>query len=209
MELAVQIAMGVSVAACAGLRAFLPLLVIGLLARYTDHVELAQPFQWLTSDAALIVFGVATLVELLADKLPVVDHALDAVQTVVRPIAGMLAVAALAADLSPVLAAVVGVILGAPIAAKIHLTKVGTRLVSTHVTLGMANALVSAVEDVVSLAGVVLAAFAPLVALLLTVAGLYLAFRVSAKVRERLRDLGLGLFGGPAAAARRSRTADA
>ncbi len=209
MDVAVQIAMGVSIAACTGLRAFMPLLILGLLARYTDHIELAQPFRWLASEPALIVLGVAAAVELLADKYPAVDHALDAVQTVVRPVAGMIAVAAIVSDLSPLMAAVVGVILGAPVAGKVHLTKVGTRLVSTHVTLGLANGLVSLVEDVVSLVGVLLAALVPAIALILTIIGLYLAFRVSAKARQRLRELGIGLFGPRGSATRASRPADA
>ena len=71
-----QVAMGVSLAACAGLRAFLPLLVVGAFGRL-GFVPLTGAFEWLSSWPALAVFGVAVVVELAADKFPVVDHLLD------------------------------------------------------------------------------------------------------------------------------------
>ncbi|MFQ6130586.1 MAG: DUF4126 domain-containing protein [Armatimonadota bacterium] len=187
MELAFELMMGVSLAACAGLRAFLPLLLLGLIARFTDHVELGRSYQWLASDPALIVFGSATLIEVAADKWPALDNVLDALQSIVRPLAGVIAASAVLEELSPLTATIVGLVLGAPVAAKVHLTKAGVRLVSTHTTLGLANPLVSVAEDVTSLAGSTLAAFLPPVAFALAVLGLYLAFRLSAKVRRELR----------------------
>lgn len=189
MELVVQLMTGVSLAACTGLRAFLPLLLLGLLARFTDQVHLGRAYQWLASDPALIVFGAATVIEVAGDKWPAVDNLLDAVQAVLRPLAGALAASAVLAALSPVAGTVVGALLGLPVAAQVHLTKAGVRLVSTHSTLGLANPVVSVVEDAVSLAGSVLAAFAPPVAFILALLGLYLACRLSVKVRQKLKAL--------------------
>src|SRR5688572_23253463 len=95
--------MGVSLAACAGLRAFLPLLAVGLAARLGWWP--VQPWlEWISSNEALITFGVASLLEIVADKVPVLDHALDAVHTVARPIAGALAAMGSAYQVSPTFA---------------------------------------------------------------------------------------------------------
>ncbi len=77
-----QIAMGLSLAACAGLRAFLPLFVVGAAGRL-EWIPLTDSFAWMTSWPALLVFGFAVLTELLGDKFPLVDHFLDALQSFV------------------------------------------------------------------------------------------------------------------------------
>ena len=70
-----QVAMGIGLAACAGLRAFLPMLVVAI-AGYMKWVPLAGPFEWLGTAPAIVVFGVAVAVEVLADKVPLVDNVL-------------------------------------------------------------------------------------------------------------------------------------
>jgi hypothetical protein len=89
MSLLIAAAAGVVLAASAGLRAFMPLFAAGLASRTLDW-ELASSMQWLSSDAALVSLGVATVAEVIADKIPVVDHVLDAIHTVLGPIAGAL-----------------------------------------------------------------------------------------------------------------------
>lgn len=164
MELALQIAAGIGLASCAGLRAFLPLFVVGVSARI-DLVHLAEPFAWLDSTPALVVLGTAVVVEMLGDKFPVVDHFLDAVGLFVKPIAGMLVTASTLSATSPLAATVLAVILGVPAATGVHLIKAKTRLVSTATTMGFANPVQSLVEDAASFAGCVLCILLPLVAL--------------------------------------------
>jgi hypothetical protein len=164
MELAVQIAAGIGLASCAGLRAFLPLFVVGASARF-GWVRLAEPFTWLDSDAALVLLGTAVAAEILADKLPVVDHFLDAIGVFVKPVAGMLVMASTLSATSPLAATVLALILGMPVAAGVHLIKAKTRIVSTVSTMGLANPVQSVVEDVASLAGCVLCVLLPIVAL--------------------------------------------
>src|SRR2546421_321108 len=94
MEIVLAVAVGISLSACAGLRAFLPLLVTGLLAR-TGHFPIHEKVEWLASTPALIALAVATIVEVAGDKVPALDHALDLAQTPVRTAAGaIVAVAA-------------------------------------------------------------------------------------------------------------------
>ena len=82
---------GTGLAASAGLNAYIPLLVMGLLARFTDVIDLPQGWSWLANGWVLVILGILLAVELVADKVPIVDHANDVVQTVVRPTAGGLA----------------------------------------------------------------------------------------------------------------------
>lgn len=156
----VQIAAGASLAACCGLRAFLPPLVIGLAARFGvgDLVlgpgfELQGSFAWMASTPALVVFGSALALEVLADKLPWVDHALDALQTGVRPLSGALVVAASLTELDPLPAAVIGLLLGGSIAGGVHVAKAKTRLLSTAGTAGLGSPVLSLLEDGLALLG--------------------------------------------------------
>lgn len=156
-----QIAMGVGLAACAGLRAFLPLLVVGVAGRI-DWLPLTSSFDWLASTPALIVFGVAVLVELAADKFPVVDNFLDAMQTFVKPVAGAIVAAGVLTELTPLQASVLGIVSGGAVAATVHLAKAKLRLASTLTTIGSANPVLSLVEDITSFFGALLSLLAPL-----------------------------------------------
>src|SRR5262245_42052025 len=88
------VAAGVAIAAACGLRAFLPLLALGVAARL-GLVHLDPHAEWLAGSIALIALSVATVLEIAGDKIPVVDHALDAIGTVIRPAAAWLGASAL------------------------------------------------------------------------------------------------------------------
>jgi hypothetical protein len=171
-----QTMMGMGLAASAGLRAFLPLLVVGVAGRF-EVVALGEKFTWMTTDAALIVFGVAVVLEVLGDKIPVVDHVLDAIGTFARPVAGALAAASPLTSLEPLTATVVGVILGASVAGGVHAAKATTRLFSTGATAGLATPFLSAGEDAMSFTGAVLAIFLPVVAFAAAMVILFFVFR--------------------------------
>jgi hypothetical protein len=159
------IALGVSLAACAGLRAWLPLLVAGIGAR-VGLVQLGESFDALSSTPALIFFSVATVVEIVGDKIPAVDHALDAAGTFVRPAAGtVLAAAAMWQIDDPAWALGLGLIVGAPAAAAPHVVKTAARGVSSTFTFGLANPLLSVVEDFLALGLAMLAFAAPFIVL--------------------------------------------
>ena len=100
----VVIAAGVVLAASAGLRAFMPLFGVGLASRFFDW-SIAPSMEWMASDVGLVGLGVATVVELVADKVPLVDHTLDVLHTVVGPLAGALVAFSLSADLPPAVGA--------------------------------------------------------------------------------------------------------
>jgi hypothetical protein len=168
--------MGISLAACAGLRAFLPLFAVGLGVRM-GWFPVQSWFEWVGTNEALITFGAATVLEALADKVPLLDHALDAFHTVARPVAGAMVAMGSFQQFSPTLAVALGIVVGAPLAGTFHLTKAGTRLLSTHTTAGLGNPVLSVAEDVFAVIGVVLALVAPIVAVALLAALGWTVFR--------------------------------
>jgi len=183
-------AFGLVLAACAGLRAFLPVFGASLAARTMD-LALPQYLEWLDRPETLLLFGVATLFELLGDKVPVVDHLLDSVQVFVKPALAFLAATPLLYQLSPEYAAAIGIMVGAPLALGVHATKASVRLGSTATTGGIANPVLSLLEDVAAIFAVAVSFFLPLLALFFTAALLatlaWLAFRVRRAAGTRSR----------------------
>ena len=188
MDIIQNLLLGLALASAAGLRAFLPLLGLAAAAHF-GYVHLNGQFAWLRSDTALVTLAIAAVAEFLADKVPVVDHALDALQTIIRPLAGALAVAGTQQHLDPATAAILGLILGAPLAGGLHLTKGGTRLASTAATAGLANPALSLAEDGASLVLTILALVAPVLGFLLALLIVVLAWRAWRRLRQRRRAL--------------------
>jgi len=181
MEYLIPLLMGIALAAVCGLRAFLPLFALSLAA-YFDFVVLNSSFDWLDSTAAIIAFGIAVVLELVADKIPAVDNLLDTAAIYVKPVAAAIVVAGVAKDLDPVFAVGLGLITGGTLAAVIHLGKAAFRLASTVITAGLGNFAISVVEDVVSFITSILALFAPVIAIIVVGLEIVLAVRF---VRKR------------------------
>jgi hypothetical protein len=173
---------GIALAACAGLRVFLPLLAAGLAARFGDW-PLAESMGWLASDAALVAFGAATLLEIAADKVPAVDHALDAAQTLLAPVAGAAVAVSALGDVPPLYALGIGVAAGAPIAGGVHFLAATSRLHSTALTAGTANPLLSLAEDVMAVLGVIAAIVVPFLSALALAALVIFLWRRRARRR--------------------------
>jgi hypothetical protein len=171
------LALAIALAASAGLRAWLPLLLAGGLARL-GVLDLGSSFQFLSSTKALVLFGVATAIELVGDKIPAVDHALDVIGTPLRPLAGaVLAASVLGTVTDPLTSVVLGTAVGAPSALVPHAAKSVLRAASTTVTGGLANPVLSLIEDAISLLTFILAVLVPLVVVALLGLTLYLASR--------------------------------
>ena len=152
--------MGLALAATCGLRAFLPLFVVSLLS-HLGHIELSDGFEWMSSTSAVAGLGAAVLLELLADKIPLVDHVLDTVAVIVKPLAAMIAAASVMTELDPMLSTVVGLVLGGTMAQGVHLVKAKLRLLSSALTATVANPFLSIIEDVLALVATILAFLLP------------------------------------------------
>jgi hypothetical protein len=151
----------------AGLNPWLPLFASALLHRL-DVVELGAPFDDLSSTGWLLALGALMGLDFVGDKIPVVDHALHAVGTVIAPASGAVLFTGqtgLETDI-PSLAAI---LLGAVTAGSIHLGRASARPASTATTGGLGNPVLSFAEDVGSAVLTVVAFAFPLLAMLLVV----------------------------------------
>ncbi len=162
-NLVLALLLGLGLSASTGLNTFLPLLLLSAAARFhIAGITLGDKFEWLSSDVAIIVLIIASIVELIGDKIPAVDHFLDAAATFVRPVAGTVAAASVLTGVDPTIAAIIGLIIGAPTSFGFHSLKAGTRVASSAATFGCANPIISLVEDLLSIALSVISIFVPL-----------------------------------------------
>ncbi len=136
--------------ASAGLNAYIPLLIIALLGRFTDLVKLNSPWDTLESPWIIGLLLVLTLIEFFADKVPAVNHVNDAIQTFIRPVAGALLFAASAkvvTDIHPIISLAAGLL----VAGGVHAVKsLAVRPAVTATTGGVGNVPVSILEDIIS-----------------------------------------------------------
>ena len=131
----------------AGLNAYIPLLIVAVVARFTDLISLGKPYDALESPWTIGVLVVLLVVEMLVDKIPAVDTINDVIQTLVRPAAGAVLFAANAnviTDMNPAIAVIAGIFL----AGTVHATKSVIRPAVTASTAGTGNWFVSIIEDV-------------------------------------------------------------
>lgn len=136
--------------ASAGLNAYIPLLIVALLAKYTDLIKLSAPWDALTSWWIIGLLIVLSLIEFFTDKVPAVNHVNDAIQTLVRPAAGAILFAASAQVITEV-HPVLSIGLGVMVAGGVHAVKsLAVRPAVTAATAGAGNVPVSIVEDVIS-----------------------------------------------------------
>lgn len=171
-------AFGLSVSA--GLNAYIPLLVVSLLARFTDLIELSGNWQTLESWWIIGLLIVLSLIEFFADKIPAVNHINDIIQTFIRPTAGAILFAASAnviTEIHPILSLAIGLL----VAGSVHAVKsVVVRPAVTATTAGMGDVSVSVMEDVVATTLSVLSVVIPiLVAIILLILALLLIWWVS------------------------------
>ncbi|MEV6596892.1 DUF4126 domain-containing protein [Actinoplanes sp. NPDC051346] len=191
-----EVLTGGGLAASAGLNAYVPLLVMGVLARWTTAVDLPSGWQWLSNGWVLLILAVLLAVEVVADKVPVVDHVNDVVQTVVRPTAGGLAFGA-GASSETVTVADPGAFFGShqwvPVAAGVfiafcvHALKAASRPVVNATTAGVGAPVVSTAEDITSVLLSLLAILLPVLVLLALVALVLFAMWVIRRRRRRGR----------------------
>jgi hypothetical protein len=152
-------AFGLSISA--GLNAYIPLLIVSLVAKFTDLIELNSPWDVLTNWWVIGLLIVLSLVEFFADKIPAVNHVNDVIQTFVRPAAGAIVFAATAsvAEVHPVLAMAAGLL----VAGGVHATKsAAVRPAVTATTGGAGNVPVSIFEDILSTVLSILAIIIPI-----------------------------------------------
>lgn len=166
---------GMGLSAAAGLNAYIPFLIVALLARFTDVITLPVGMEWMESWWAIGIGAVLLLTELTLDKVPAVDSINDAVQTFIRPTMGGLMGAATAGastlDESTWMQenAWVGVLLGVIVSALVHTGKAAARPVINAGTVGLGAPVVSTAEDGASIGISLLAVFVPILVVLVLI----------------------------------------
>ncbi|HLI05443.1 MAG TPA: DUF4126 domain-containing protein [Ktedonobacteraceae bacterium] len=155
-------------ALASGVNAYLPLLSFAISARFFHLFSINPEFTFITQNGFMIALAILALIDIIADKIPVVDTLWDSIHTVLRPIAGALVVAACSNGASSVELPVESV-LGAALAAMSHITKAVTRLTASVSTMGCLNIGLSLGEDVAVFIIILLAIFAPIVMLVFSI----------------------------------------
>ena len=175
---------GAGLAVAAGLNAYIPLLVLGLAGRFVDFVDLPAQWQWLSNEWVLVILGVLLVIEVVADKIPVVDSVNDWIQLFVRPVAGGIAFGTGSSSGTAVVTdpasfftsnAWVPIAIGIVLALATHIGKAVSRPVLNAATVGAAAPAVSTAEDLGSVALSILAILLPIL-VIFAIAGVIVSF---------------------------------
>ena len=180
--------LGLSLAASTGLNTFLPLTILALSAHFRvldANAILNGQFAWIASPAALAALGLATSVEIVGDKIPTVDHALDVFGTFARPAVGAFATASVFTHADPAMAALAGIAVGAPVAFGFHAAKATTRAASTATTMGIGNPILSTLEDFAAMGMTLIGLAFPWLVPVVVLAALLVMWRLIHLVKKR------------------------
>ncbi|WP_433551309.1 DUF4126 domain-containing protein [Micromonospora zamorensis] len=192
-----EVLTGTGLAASAGLNAYIPLLILGLLGRYTDLIDLPSGWTWLGNGWVIVILAVLLAVEMVADKVPVVDHINDVVQTVVRPTAGGLAFGAGSSSETVTVSDPgsffsshqwVPVVTGVLLALGVHLLKSAARPVINATTAGFGAPVASTAEDATSVVVSLVAIILPVLVLVFLVGLVFFVFWFFRRRSERRRE---------------------
>ena len=192
----VELMTGFGLASAAGLNAYIPLLSMGLLDRYTNLVNLPSGWAWLANGWVIGIVAILLIVEIVADKIPALDSVNDAVQTFVRPTSGGIVFASgsaaqTAAITDPGEFARTGqwvpVAIGVVTALVVSLTKSTVRPVANVATAGVAAPVLSTVEDFTSVGLTFIAILIPALVVIVLIALMWAAFSLWRRMRRQKR----------------------
>lgn len=155
LEWFVSVGLGISLAACCGFRIFLPFLIASVAAKWGWYIP-SESFSWVATNAALICFSVASLLEILGFMIPYVDHVLDLAAAPIAMLAGAIMSVSLFGmgdflNSAPIAKTVLGILVGGGAAGAIQATTSILRLSSTKITAGMGNPFFTKIETALAL----------------------------------------------------------
>jgi large-conductance mechanosensitive channel len=162
MEIMLQVLVGIGLAATCGFRVFVPLFVMSI-AGVSGYMDFSPGFEWIAGYPALIIFGVATVLEIVAYFVPYVDNLLDMASLPISIVAGIVIVASVVTEVDPILRWTMALVAGGGVAASTSLVSNGIHALSTAMTGGTANPAVSTVESGASIVMTVLSIVLPIV----------------------------------------------
>lgn len=189
-----QLLTGLGLSTAAGLNAYIPMLMLGMLARFTDIVNLPAGWNWMENGWVLAILVVLLAVEIVADKVPALDSVNDTVQTFVRPASGGIVFGSGTAAQTAAVAdpgewarsgGWIPVVIGVVIALVVSLTKTAVRPPANVATAGVAAPVLSTIEDVTSFGLVFVALLVPLLVLVILAALIWSGWRLWRKIKHR------------------------
>jgi hypothetical protein len=163
IETIVSICLGIGLAASAGFRVFVPLLVVSI-ATHFGYIPVGESFSWIGSTAALIVLAIATVAEILGYYIPFFDNLLDTLAVPLAAVSGTVVMASTLVDLDPMITWALAIIAGGGTAAGLSTSMAATRAASSVKTAGIANPVVSTAETGGAVALSTASVFIPVIA---------------------------------------------
>jgi uncharacterized membrane protein len=192
-----EVLTGAGLATAAGLNAYIPLLVVGLSARFLDWVQLPPAWAWLSNEWVMLIIGVLLVLEIVADKIPAVDSVNDIVQTIVRPTAGGIlfgtgttSETVAVTDPASFFASNqwVPVAIGVLLSLTVHIGKTMARPAANAASFGLAAPVLSTVEDGVSVMLTFFAIVLPILVIVGIVGVVIGAIGLVRRARRRRRE---------------------
>ena len=187
VQFLLALCLGLGLSAACGFRVFIPPLAMSVAAMH-GVIDLSSDWQWVSSPVAVILLGAATLIEILAYFIPWVSNALDSVELIMAPVAGMLVTASslsIAGDMHPVMLWATAAIVGGGTAELVEGTSVMTRLVASSTTGGAGGPVVGVIELLAATVLAILAILAPVLALILVVGLIVYCWRRARRLFKR------------------------
>lgn len=176
MDMIISAFLGIGLAAAVGFRIFLPFLVMSVATQF-GVMELSSGFEWIGTRTALILFGTASVLEILSYYIPWFDNLLDAITAPAAMVCGSLVMASAMVEIEPWIKWTLAVIAGGGTAGLIKGTSSTTRAVSSVTTAGLGNSLVATIEAIGSFVLSLLSIFIPVLAILVVFSIIFLIFR--------------------------------
>lgn len=180
MQVFTAICTGLGLSAACGLRVFLPLFIFSIAVRAStggtvQWVHVPEGVQWMGDTPALVLFGVATVIEIIGFLFPWVDHVLDLLAAPLSAAAGALLMTCMMlgvasgpdAAIHPAVAWSLGIIAGAATATGVETASIAGRVSSSVLTIGWLNPIYAFIESALALILGIIAIVVPLLAGLL------------------------------------------
>jgi hypothetical protein len=185
MEIFLSICLGLSLSACCGFRVFTPLLITNI-ASLLGWLHFGSNFQWMGSYYALIIFGTATVLEIIAYYVPWLDHFLDSIAMPMAIAAGcLMSFAVLPADIAPIAKWIVAVIIGGGSAGIVQTGTTTLRAASGLTTGGLGNPVVATGENIAAGFFSFLAIILPIITVIFVMILMYYIFKKLANLRSK------------------------
>ena len=178
MENILGVCLGIGLSAACGFRVFIPLLVMSL-ASLSGHLALSYGFQWIGTYPALVVFATASVLEIAAYYIPLVDNLMDSIAGPAAIAAGILVAASSFIHMDPLLKWTLAIIAGGGTAAIFHGSTALLRGASTALTGGIGNHAVATAELGIASGLSILAIALPLLSMMIILALLFFIIRKS------------------------------